>query len=384
MQKESLEELQEKIKREGWIPDLETITNSNIGKLMKELQIDYSDYGRLHKWSVENREHFWGLMINKLGIEFKRKPTRIMYNANDVENVEWLKNARMNIVDSCFKTGLHNMAVQYQREGSSTKETVSYGYLLSLTNKIANGLYEAGFKQNDTIGIYMPMSIESVAIYLGIVKAGCVAVGIADSISPKEVARRLDITKTKGVFTVDYYLRQGKEIKILQKLRGIGEIKTVVVPYEHDNKILLNKNELLWRDFLSKTDTFESVARNPADPNILLFSSGTTGEPKVIPFSHLTPIKCAADAYLHHNITDSSVLSWHTSLGWIMGPLMIYSAMINNASMAIYNGTPNSREFGQFIQDANVTMLGVVPRLVKPWRETKCMEGLDWNRIELF
>src|SRR3990167_8623735 len=116
----------------------------------------------------------------------------------------------------------------------------------------------------------------------------------------------------------------------------------------------------------------------------ILFSSGTTGDPKAIPWSHTTAIKAASDAYLHHNIQPEDVLAWPTNLGWMMGPWLIFAALINNATLALYPDAPHRRAFGQFIQDAKVTMLGVVPTLVANWRETHCMEGLDWNAIKLF
>ena len=126
------------------------------------------------------------------------------------------------------------------------------------------------------------------------------------------------------------------------------------------------------------------MARAADDHTNILFSSGTTAEPKAIPWTQTTPIKCAADAYLHHDIQPDDVLAWPTNLGWMMGPWLIYAALINRASMALYYGAPTGRAFCEFVQDANVTMLGVVPSLVKTWRNAGCAEGLDWSSIKAF
>src|SRR4030095_11067361 len=56
---------------------------------------------------------------------------------------------------------------------------------------------------------------------------------------------------------------------------------------------------------------------------------------------------------------------------------------MNRAAMVLYYGAPTGREFGQFVQEARSTMLGVVPSLVKTWRNTGCMQGLDWSAIKL-
>ena len=68
----------------------------------------------------------------------------------------------------------------------------------------------------------------------------------------------------------------------------------------------------------------------------------------------------------------------------MMGPWLIYASLINQASIGLYYGSPTTREFGQFVQDAGVNMLGVVPSLVKVWKTTNCIEGLKWDKIKLF
>jgi acetyl-CoA synthetase len=116
----------------------------------------------------------------------------------------------------------------------------------------------------------------------------------------------------------------------------------------------------------------------------ILFSSGTTGEPKAIPWTQTTPLKCAADAHFHVNIQPGDVLVWPTNLGWMMGPWVIFGSLMNRAAMGLYYGAPTGREFGQFVQAAGTTALGVVPSLVRNWRNTGCMKGLDWSAIKVF
>ena len=142
---------------------------------------------------------------------------------------------------------------------------------------------------------------------------------------------------------------------------------------------------MAWSDFLSDTETFTAIPCHPDAYTNILFSSGTTGEPKAIPWTHTTPIKCAADAYLHHDIHRNDVLAWHTNLGWMMGPWLIYASLINKATIALYDGgSPTGRDFGVFVQNAKVSMLGVVPTLVRAWKNTECMHGLDWHAIRAF
>jgi acetyl-CoA synthetase len=139
-----------------------------------------------------------------------------------------------------------------------------------------------------------------------------------------------------------------------------------------------------WEDFLIDQPNFTSFASDPMTPCHILFSSGTTATPKAIPWNHTTPIKAAADAYFHHDLKPQDVLTWPTNLGWMMGPWLIFAAFINRATIALYPDTPNQRSFGEFVEKAKVTILGVVPTLVASWQHTQCMENLDWTQIKLF
>jgi len=77
---------------------------------------------------------------------------------------------------------------------------------------------------------------------------------------------------------------------------------------------------------------------------------GVSGEPKAIPWTHHTPLRCAADAWAHLDVRRGDVICWPTNLGWMVGPMIVYSAFLNGATLALYNGSPLGRGFGKFIQ----------------------------------
>jgi hypothetical protein len=68
----------------------------------------------------------------------------------------------------------------------------------------------------------------------------------------------------------------------------------------------------------------------------------------------------------------------------MMGPWLIFAALLNRATIALFDGAPTTLEFGKFVSGARVTMLGVVPSLVRAWRSSGCMEGQDWSSIRCF
>ncbi|MEM8810639.1 MAG: AMP-binding protein, partial [Cyanobacteria bacterium P01_G01_bin.38] len=207
-------------------------------------------------------------------------------------------------------------------------------------------------------------------------------VSIADSFAPAEIATRLALGQAKAVFTQTHLWRRGKPLPLYQKLVAAQAPGAVIIPT--GKALPLRPGDLSWSDFLSNHDQFTAVSGGPDTPLNILFSSGTTGTPKAIPWTHITPLKCAVDGHLHHDIHPGDVIAWPTSLGWMMGPWLIFASLLNRATMALYDDAPTEQGFGEFVQTAGVTLLGVVPSLVSAWRRSGCMAGLDWHQIKAF
>ena len=365
----------------AWLPSSEENEGSNIAALCRKHGLD--GYADLYTWSCQSRPEFWSGVIDQLGIRFASPPSNTLDMNRGVETPDWLPGAALNIADSCFQAPGQRPAIVYQAEGKEL-QTMTYDELDALSNRVANSLTGIGLSKGDPIAIAMPMTVEAVAAYMGIVKAGCVVVSIADSFSSEEIATRLRISRAKTVLTQDVILRGGKTIPMYQRVADAGVASAIVIPAGEILQVTLRDADHEWSDFLTGGESFDNLVCDPSDPVNILFSSGTTGEPKAIPWTHTTPIKCAMDGLLHQNIKPGDVVAWPTNIGWMMGPWLIFASLLNRATIALYYGAPNTREFCVFVQDAQVQMLGVVPSLVKVWRAIDAVDGLDWSAIKVF
>jgi acetyl-CoA synthetase len=354
----------------AWVPESDRLDRSNITAVMRELGID--DYRAFHRWSTDNRTEFWARVIERLGIVFSEKPEQILDLSSGPAQPKWLPGAELNIVSSCFPGEGFDIAVVMGREGSDELRAVTYEELEILVNRVANGLAAASFAPGDAIALYMPMNLECVAAYLGVIRAGCIVVSIADSFAAPEVARRLEIANATGIITVSSFQRGGRSIELYETVRAAGNARAVVIAAEgfseddlHDGDLLWNEFLSEWNEFLSDATEFEALTADPDAVTNILFSSGTTGDPKGIPWNHLTPIKCAMDGHFHHDIQRGDVVAWPTNIGWMMGPWLM------------------ARGFTEFVYQAGVSMLGVVPSLVRTWHDSGACNGVDWSRINV-
>ncbi len=375
----------------AWRPGEEQTRRSNLAWLLGESGA--GDYAALHAWTVADKERFWRLTLERLGVVFRRPPDRILDLGGEVEDPVWLPGAEMNVAESCLRAAPGAPAVVAGREGDEGLRTVSYGELEKLADRVAHGLRGAGLAAGEAVALYMPMTVECVAAYLGAVKAGCPVVSIADSFSAEELARRLEIGEARAVVTVASYHWAGRSIDLYEKVRAAGAPAAVVLPPAAGEPPELRAGDLAWADFLGPPQPFAAVAGDPYRVTNVLFSSGTTGTPKAIPWTHLTPLKCAMDGHFHQDVRPGDVVAWPTNIGWMMGPWLIYAALVNRATIALYEGAPTGPGFARFVRDAGVTMLGVVPSLVRAWRtagsspdatEDGALSGIDWSGVRLF
>ncbi len=363
-----------------WQPDKEFIQQTNLYKTMRKLGFDH--YPDFYQWSITNKRDFWKESIDNLGIKFQLPYSNIM-DDSDPKNTQWLQGAKMNIVDSCFQAPESQTAIVFKKEKEDKVEEITYKELDKRVNKIANSLINQGLEKGDIVGIDMAMTPEAVAIYLASIKAGMQVVTVADSFTSKEIKLRFQIQPPKIVFTQDYLFRGDKKLSLYDKLLEAVVPKTVVIA-SSDSDIRIRRKDVFWEDFLSENAHFSSVYMNPMDSITVLFSSGTTGNPKAIPWNHTTAIKSAVDGFYHHDIRPGNIVAWPTNLGWMMGPWLIFSTFINKGTMALYEGSPVAKGFGKFVEQTKVNMLGVVPSMVRTWKTQNWLDHYKWDSIKCF
>jgi len=360
----------------AWVPDQRTIDEANLTAAMRAN--GFADFGELYRWSIDRPGEFWQFVIDELDIDFVRPPSGIM-GSDDPADPQWLPGAVFNIVASCLDHDPDSPAIVMGTV--SGIETVTVADLRSRIAGFAAGCAAAGFTIGDAIAIMMPMNIEAVVAYLGIIAAGGVVVSIADSFAPDEIATRMTIASTVAVVTQTRAMRAGKELPMYSKCVEAGPTPCIVV--DAGGVAELRDQDTMWKDFVVDGTAFDPVPLPASAHTNILFSSGTTGDPKAIPWTQTPPIKAAMDGRFHQDIHGGDVVAWPTNLGWMMGPWLIYASLLNGAAMALYDDAPTGRGFIEFVADAGVTMLGVVPSIVAAWRSTGVLKPGDWTAVRV-
>ena len=354
-----------------WVPSAEERARTNISAL-----IPGDDFSAVHHYSVRQPELYWAKVFSALRIRFDKPPERILSAPVDPTNTQWLPGATMNIAQSCFaqrRSG--DVALAWQNTDGAICR-LKRSELLARVRQIAVSLYAAGFEPEDRIAIHLPMSVDKICLYLGIVWAGCVVVGIDAHLPEAAVQERLKLSRAKAVFTSQTHTSETSPAICLSKAHG--------------SEISRKDKDLSWQEFVDLLPAkigvlgYEPLIVSAELPTHVLFSSDSEGKLKTVSWNHLTPIKAAADGWAHHDIKIGDVVAWPQRAMSAETPWLLYASLLNGGSLALFDGDPHAREWGTFIQDLRVTFLDVLPSEIRSWRQSKCMSGLDWSSIKCF
>ena len=360
-----------------WIPDPDRIATSNLNSLMKRVGVD--SYKELHAWSVSSPNEFWSIMIEDLGIEFTIGPRAVLGSA-DPEHPRWLDGAQMNIAESCLDGDPAGIAIVSAEHGNLS--TVNVGELRRGVAQFASGFAEAGFAPGDRIAIAMPMTVQAVVAYLGVVhgrwRRGVDSRLVRTGRDPGEARpHRPGCGRDPGC------QRQGWSHPPDVCQMHWRHLTCRASLSRPDQASPLREGDTTWSAFLGRWRCASSgcrCRRRPHQHPVLLRNHRRAqGDP----VDAVTPLKAAMDGRYHQDIHSGDVVAWPTNLGWMMGPWLIYAALLNDAAIALYDDAPTSRGFVEFVDDAEVTMLGLVPSIVaRGGRAVRSREG-DWSTVRV-
>ncbi len=369
----------------AWKPSDEVIEKAQLTKFMK--QIGVSGWDELYKRSIEDVESFTDEVLKFLDIKFDPPYEKLLDTSEGIEWSKWCVGGGLNITEMCLDrwmgTDVENQAaIIWEGEEGEVKE-ISYKELLEQVELCAAGLRANDLEKGDAIGIHLPMVIETVVALLAINRIGAIAIPVFSGYGIEAIASRLNAVKARAIFMCDGFSRRGKIIDVhdttFQAIEFVDTIEKVILVENllKDKEKSVGLINYIWSSFdylISEGKSSDENLKNPEptsanDPAIILYSSGTTGRPKGIAHVHCGfPIKAAQDMAFGTDVGKGTRISWVTDIGWMMGPWLIYGALINGATMVLYDGSPdypNPDRMWEFSAKHKVEILGISPTLIR-------------------
>jgi len=388
------------------------VESTNVAAFMREYDIDGYDE-LLERTTTDTGveasglEWFWGDLPDYLGIEFYEDYDAVRDDADGPQFSRWYPGAELNVAHNTVDRhgaldaeARNAVACVWEGEDGEIRE-LTYHELRRRSNQVANYLESVGVDTGDTVGLYMPMVPEVIPILYGCFKVGAIAVPVFSGFGVDATATRLEDARCSVLFTGDGFYRRGSEITLKdaadEAIEAAGHVEHTVVfdrlgasgdggpeiPFDDD------RDEWFHEAVGARTDDYDTKSL-PADQEcMLLYSSGTTGEPKGIVHTHAgAQLQPAKELHFGFDLKPADRFFWVSDIGWMMGPWTLVGTHTFGGTMVMYEGAPDyprPDRFWELIDRHGVTQFGISPTAIRALRKQgdEWVEGHDLSSLRL-
>ncbi|MGK7754659.1 MULTISPECIES: acetate--CoA ligase [unclassified Roseovarius] len=325
--------------------------------------VDAAKYDEMYAASIKDPEAFWGEQGKR--IDWIRPYSRVKdvdYTYGNV-SIKWFEDGTLNVAANCIDRHLADRADQTAiiwepDDPSEDAQHITYRQLHAETCKMANVLKNLGVGRGDRVVLYLPMIPEAAYAMLACARIGAIHSIVFAGFSPDALGARVDGCDAKLVITADTAPRGGRVTKLKDNVnqalrRDFDEVKCLVVKRTGD--------QIAWRDGLDfwlheeaerVEDTCEPEEMNAEDPLFILYTSGSTGQPKGV--VHTTGGYLVYAAMTHEITFDyhEGDVYWCTAdVGWVTGhSYIVYGPLANGATTLMFEGVPTYPDASRFWQ----------------------------------
>ena len=340
---------------------------------------EIATFEELMQRSTEDVAWFTDALLKFLDIEFYESYSEVVNFSRGIAWPKWCVNGKMNIVHNCLDkyigTPVENQtAIIWEGEDESTR-SLTYGELTVEVNKVANALRSIGLGLGDPIGIFMPMVPETAIALLAIAKIGGIILPLFSGFGVDAIVERLADADTKALFTADGAIRRNKVIPMKpvadKAAKRIPTLQHMIVLNLTDTSVQMKSGrDHWWTDLVANQPKSATTEVTEAEtPLMIIYTSGTTGLAKGAVHTHCGfPVKSAQDMSFGTDLHAAERIWWPSDLGWMMGPWLIFGALILNGTFLLFDGAPDYPGPGrlwELVEKHKLSILGVSPTLIR-------------------
>jgi acetoacetyl-CoA synthetase len=302
--------------------------------------LDFADYNALWHWSATEIEDFWTALIAFFDLPItgwtEVLPERKMPGA------DWFPGAMTNYATQVLRHAEarpNDTALTLQSE-TFGRQSLTWAELRDQVGSVQSALRRMGVEKGDRVVAVLPNCLEAMIAFLATVSIGGVWSLCAPDMGEVAILDRFRQIEPKVLIAQDGYKHGGKSYDrravlndIAQELPSLNAKVMVRTQSGHDT----------WTDWSSLLTDPQLPTPHQVEfshPIWIVYSSGTTGNPKPIVHSHGGVMLEGTKQTLHQDLTDKDRFCWLTSSGWIMWNSQLGS-LSQGAMVALHDGAPN-------------------------------------------
>tara|TARA_B100001094_G_scaffold70509_1_gene66968 strand:+ start:3097 stop:4980 length:1884 start_codon:yes stop_codon:yes gene_type:complete len=338
-----------------------------------------SQYKKIYREWQANPEQFWMEAAEK--IDWVKKPSSAI-NEENAPLYEWftdgIVNTCYNAVDRHVKTGRSDqVAIIYDSPVTGVKENITYETLLKKTAYLAGSLRKKGIRKGDRVIIYMPMVPEAIIAMLAVARIGAIHSVVFGGFAAKELATRIDDSTPKAIIAGSCGIEGDRVIEykpLLDEAINLAKHEPefcVVFQREQKEAILLPDRDFDWNKLLDQKEWADCVPVSGAHPVYILYTSGTTGQPKGVirpTAGHLVALYWTMKNI--YNVDPGDVFWAASDVGWVVGHSYIcYAPLIHGNTTVLFEGkpvgTPDAGTFWRIMAEHKVKSFFTAPTALR-------------------
>ncbi|WP_122076543.1 propionate-CoA ligase PrpE [Pseudophaeobacter sp. EL27] len=320
-------------------------------------------------------EAFW--MQAAEAIDWVEAPTKALTDKGE-GLYEWFADTKVNTcynaVDRHVEAGRgEQTAIIYDSPITHTKREISYVELRNRVANLAGALRAKGIEKGDRVIIYMPMIPEALEAMLACARIGAVHSVVFGGFAANELAVRIDDATPKAIIAASCGLEPGRVVHYKPLLDGaidMAEHKPdfcVILQREQEVAELVEGRDVNWHGFQYGVEPAECVAVEGNHPSYILYTSGTTGQPKGV-IRHTAGQLVALNWTMKniYNVDPGDVFWAASDVGWVVGHSYIcYAPLIHGNTTIVFEGkpigTPDAGTFWRVISEHGVKSFFTAP-----------------------
>ncbi|WP_412509716.1 acetate--CoA ligase, partial [Roseovarius sp. SYSU LYC5161] len=333
-------------------PSAETVSRAHV---------DAARYDEMYAASVSDPEGFWaehGRRIDWITPFSKVKNTSFQPGAI---NIRWFEDGTLNVAANCIDRHLDTRgdqtAIIWEPDDPNDAALhITYTELAAQVGTMANVLKDLGVGKGDRVVIYLPMIPEAAYAMLACARIGAIHSVVFAGFSPDALGARVNGCDAKLVITADHAPRGGKTTKLKDNvnqalLHDTRDVKTLVVRRTGGQVAWRDGLDFWWHEEAEKASPDCPPAEVAAeDPLFILYTSGSTGQPKGVVHASGGYLVWAA---MTHEVTfdyHEGDIFWCTAdVGWVTGhSYIVYGPLANGATTLMFEGVPTWPDAGRF------------------------------------
>ena len=332
----------------------------------------YSDI--YNQWKADP-EAFW--MQQAEAITWDQKPSHALDSKGN-NLYDWfadgMVNTCYNAVDRHVENGRADQtAIIYDSPITGRKDSITFAQLKDKTAALAGALRDKGVVKGDRVIIYMPMVPEALVAMLACARIGAIHSVVFGGFAANELAVRIDDAQPKAILAASCGLEPNRVVAYMPLIEGAIELAT----HKPDFTVILQREECIaplregrdfdWHDVQSGTTPADCVAVEGNHPAYILYTSGTTGQPKGVvrpTGGHLVALNWSMKNL--YNVDPGDVFWAASDVGWVVGHSYIcYGPLIHGNTTIVFEGkpvgTPDAGTFWRVISEHNVRSFFTAP-----------------------